>query len=88
MSQHYWAIFLEAEEKVGVPNCWDELMTEQQSLGMFGFDDPAFHPDLVHACSDPSPHQGHTDHMVSGHILHSLGVFRLVAFWLSRFVSN
>ena len=73
--QYYYAILLEAESLVGVANCWAELMTEQTTLGMFGFNDPAVHADLVHACTEPSPNQRYTDHMVSRHMMHSTCIF-------------
>lgn len=39
---------------IGQAGCWDGIMTHQRSLGMFGFANLAWHPDLVQAADDTS----------------------------------
>ena len=47
--QGVYAALLKAADKVKVPQCWDDMMTEQRKLGMFGLHNLAWHPDLVEA---------------------------------------
>ena len=53
--QGIYAVLLAAADKVGVTGCWEQLMQEQQQLGLFGFHDLALHPDLVEAATNCSP---------------------------------
>ena len=47
--QGIYAVLLTAEDAVGTPNCWDEVMFHQRKLGIWGFHNLAWHPDLVEA---------------------------------------
>ena len=68
-------LVLAAEGKKGVAGCWDDIKTDQESLGMFSFVDPAFHSNLVRAVIGPpgtkvtGPDQKEVDYVVSSKTL-------------------
>lgn len=58
---------LAAENKIGVANCWDEVMQHQKLLGMFGFHKIGWQAALVEAAINVpqvEKMQKHGDYMV------------------------